>query len=70
MDELTPSRCQMNVGRLLSILSRGQLLRIQTEGGRTLFEGKLWQLDSKYIKSCLVTDVYLDSFFIVVVVVD
>ena len=60
----------MNVDRLLNILSKGQLLRILTEDGEMLFEGKLWQLDSKFIKSCLVTDVYRHNFFIVIVVVD
>lgn len=59
----------MNVGRLLGILPRNMGIRIYNENKQLLFEGRVWMLDSKYLLSCLVVDVFPETFYAAIVVI-
>lgn len=60
----------MSLERLLSILRRNTYINVLNEGGDQLYKGPVWYLNSKYLLSCLVLDVYKDNFCIVIVIID
>lgn len=60
----------MNLQRLLKIFRRNELIIVLNEYDDVLFRGPIWWLDSKYILSCLVVDVYRQNFLLTIVVAD
>lgn len=59
----------MNLGRFLKIFKKNKFIVIENENRKVLFKGFLWLLDSVYLKSCLVIDVYNDDVNITHIVI-
>ncbi len=61
----------LTVKRLLAVLPRNKRISIFTEYKQELiFEGFVWALDSKYILSLLVVDVWPTPFDVYITVVE
>ncbi len=58
----------MNLQRLLKIFRRNELIIVLNEYDDVLFRGPIWWLDSKYILSSLVVDVYRNNYLLTIVV--
>lgn len=57
----------MTVKRVLGILPKNQMICVITERyAKRLYKGNAWALDSKYILSLLVTDLWCDPYQIYV----
>lgn len=60
----------MTLQRFLQIFPRNYRISVVGENGNKLFTGAIWWLDSKYLLSCLVVDVYIKNYLLYVVIVD
>lgn len=60
----------MTLERFLSIFERNTRIIVEDEYGNELHRGSIWWIDSKYLLSSLVVDVYRQNYYIVVVIVN
>lgn len=60
----------MTLERFLSIFPRNTRVICEDEEGNELYRGPIWWIDSKYLLSSLVVDVYRHYNYIVVVIVN
>lgn len=60
----------MTLERFLSIFPRNTRIIVEDENGKELHRGPIWWLNSKYLLSSLVEDVYRKGYYIVVVIVN
>lgn len=58
----------MNLERFLAIFPRNKRVTVLDESHRKLFRGPIWWLNSRYLLSSLVVDVYLEGYMLFIVV--